>query len=352
MAEFKKLHLSKDNKILSQEISNPKKLSKKPLVSVCIITYNHVKYISKAIDGALMQITNFDYEILIGEDASIDGTRNICIEYALKYPDKIRLFLNNRDNVIYVNNRATGRWNLLNLLKNSKGTYVAICEGDDYWTDPEKLVLQVKYLDSQRDCSICFHNVLQIYQNNKIIPKPFCYKSQKKISNLLDLIKRGNFIPTCSVLFRNNIINEFPDWFNKTVVGDFPLHVLNAEYGDIGYINKIMGVKRSHIGGVWYSRNDIEKLMGFIEIYQFLNKHFKNKYNHIINEKISDYYYRLAVLYKNNSKKNPEKLRTRRATIIGMPISKIFTKLYFVSIVSYVSPKIFINLYKKLVNRY
>jgi glycosyltransferase involved in cell wall biosynthesis len=133
MTEHNEYHAFKADEIPSQEISDPAVLSKNPLISVNIVTYNHEPYIAQAIEGALMQKTNFPYEVLIGEDDSSDGTREICKEYAAKHPDKIRLFLNDRKNVIYINGQPTGRWNFINLLKNTKGKYVAFCEGDDYW---------------------------------------------------------------------------------------------------------------------------------------------------------------------------------------------------------------------------
>src|SRR5690606_24113344 len=117
-------------------------------LSVCIQTYNHAPYIAQALDSVLMQETDFDFEILLGEDESTDGTREICQEYARQHPDKIRLFLNSRENVIYINGRPTGRWNFMNNLRHVRGEYVALLDGDDYWTDPRKLQKQVDVLDA------------------------------------------------------------------------------------------------------------------------------------------------------------------------------------------------------------
>lgn len=103
-----------------------------PKVSVVIITYNHADFIADAIEGALMQETDFPYEIIIGEDESEDGTREICIDYAERYPERIRLFLRSREDVIYINGRPTGRFNSVESLKAARGEYIAACEGDDY----------------------------------------------------------------------------------------------------------------------------------------------------------------------------------------------------------------------------
>ena len=129
----------------------------KPLVSVCCITYQHVHYIKGALDGFLMQKTDFPFEICLGEDESDDGTREICQEYAKKYPDKIRLFLRRREDVIYINGCATGRYNIIETLKECKGKYIAHCDGDDYWTDPYKLQKQVDFMEKNNDFSLVFH---------------------------------------------------------------------------------------------------------------------------------------------------------------------------------------------------
>ncbi|MCD4674136.1 MAG: glycosyltransferase, partial [Anaerolineaceae bacterium] len=178
MTEHNEHQTFKADEIPSQEISDPAVLSKTPLVSVNIVTYNHEPYIAQAIEGALMQKTNFPYEVLIGEDDSSDGTREICKEYAAKYPDKIRLFLNDRRNVIYVNEQPTGRWNFINLLKNSKGKYISFCEGDDYWHHPKKLQMQVDYLETHPECGLVHSDVVWHYvETGKIIPAH--YKERK-----------------------------------------------------------------------------------------------------------------------------------------------------------------------------
>jgi len=125
-----------------------------PLVSICCITYNHRDYIKRALDGFIMQKTDFNYEICLGEDESDDGTREQCQDYAEQYPDKIRLFLRSREDVIKLDGRATGRYNFIATLNECRGKYIAICEGDDYWTDPNKLQKQVDFLEANPDYSV------------------------------------------------------------------------------------------------------------------------------------------------------------------------------------------------------
>ena len=128
-----------------------------PLVSVCIQTFNHKNYITECLDGILNQKTTFDFEIILGEDESTDGTREICIQYHQKFPEKINLFLRSRKDVIYINSQPTGRYNFLENLKASSGKYIAICPGDDYWKDPLKLQKQVEFLESNEEAVGAFH---------------------------------------------------------------------------------------------------------------------------------------------------------------------------------------------------
>ena len=135
----------------------PNNVASNPIVSVNVVTYNHVKYIKQCLDGILMQEVDFEYEILLGDDESSDGTREICIKYAEKYPEKIRLFLHSRENNIGIGGQPTGRFNFIYNLFHARGKYIALCEGDDYWTDENKLQKQVEVLINNPNISICHH---------------------------------------------------------------------------------------------------------------------------------------------------------------------------------------------------
>jgi glycosyltransferase involved in cell wall biosynthesis len=265
-------------------------------VTICVPTYNHRHYIAQCLDSILMQKTNFDLELLIGEDDSTDGTRDICRKYAEQYPDRIRLFLNDRKNVIYIDGRATGRWNFINLLKNAKGKYVALCEGDDYWTSPDKLQKQVDLLENHPECTISFHNCEEIYDDRSKVPWLYCPPDQKAVSTIEDLLVR-NFIPTCSAVFRNGLFDKLPDWYYSCPVGDWPLHILNAQYGDICYINEVMAKHRYHAGGVWSLRKQSQNILDVVEACNTINAHFNYKFDSIIKDIISSHHYNLFLIY-------------------------------------------------------
>ncbi|OYW17265.1 MAG: hypothetical protein B7Z54_08515, partial [Sphingobacteriales bacterium 12-47-4] len=129
------------------------------LLSVCLQTFQQAAFIRQAIDSVLAQETDFPFEILIGEDDSTDGTREICREYVQRFPDRIRLFLRHESEKIYINGVKTGRFNFLSNLQAARGKYIALLDGDDYWPDTRKLQKQVEALEKNPSLSICFSRV-------------------------------------------------------------------------------------------------------------------------------------------------------------------------------------------------
>lgn len=254
-------------------------------VSVLMVTYNHENFIAQAIDSALMQKVNFEYEIVIGEDCSTDHTRDIVIGYQQRYPDTIRLLLPERN--------SGGHKNFVQTYKACQGEYIALLDGDDYWTSPHKLQKQVDFLDSHPECAICFHSVKVICDDCSQGPGIFPPVRQKEIYTLKDLLVE-NFIPTCSTMFRNGLFGEFPDWFYVLPMGDWALLILNAQYGSIGYINEVMGAYRFHSGGVWSMTGDIRKSQGFLEFYKVMNPYFNFRYDRIIRAAKYFHYHKIA----------------------------------------------------------
>ena len=218
-------------------------------VSVCIQTYDHAPYIARALDSVLMQEADFPYEIVVGEDESSDGTRAVCIDYARRHPDRIRLFLRSRKDVVHIDGRPTGRYNFIQNLNAARGQYIALLDGDDYWTDLHKLQRQADLLDTHPDYALCFHAATKVDDQGRqiqIIRPP----GRKSVYTLRELL-RGNFIPSLAVMFRNGPEHHpLPDWFYQTRYADWPLHILNAARGDIGYIDEVMGVYQQHSGGI------------------------------------------------------------------------------------------------------
>ncbi len=243
-----------------------------PVVSVCVQTYQHVDYIKECLDSILMQKTNFEFEILLGEDASIDGTREICKEYAEKYPEKIRLFLHHRENNIAIGGSPTGRFILMTNLFSSKGKYIALCEGDDYWTDPFKLQKQVDFLenDNNKEFVLCFHDVSVFDEKKRQIIKVM--NNGKNDLSKLDLIIKP-YLHLSSILFINfeEVLQRVRQ--AKVYNGDTVLYNALGHYGKGKYINSIKpNIYRLHDGGVWSGINKSKKAKNAFLTYSYLLK--------------------------------------------------------------------------------
>lgn len=270
-------------------------------LTIVTTTYNQEKYIGQAIEGMLMQKTNFEFHIVISNDNSTDGTQRILQQYKEKYPEKITI-INNEKNL-----GAMG--NFINTLSQIKDTeYVALCDGDDFWTDENKLQKQIDFLDSNKDFSICFHKARLFYENkeknDEIIPQ-----GAKNVSTIEDLVKE-NYIVANSVVYRwkfNEIdLKEiFPD---NIVPGDYYIHLLHAEDGKIKMINEVMSAYRRHEEGMWWSNASEDKELfslkygkKFLNFYNSADKYMKLPENSFYEQR-KDILYNLIVAYVKNDK--------------------------------------------------
>ena len=261
-------------------------------VSVLMITYNHEKFIAQAIESVLAQKAYFEYELVIGEDCSTDNTRQIIIDYQEQYPDKIRLLLPERNLGMLTN--------FINTYRACQGEYIALLEGDDYWTSPNKLAKQVSFLDDNLDFSVCFNDTIIVEQDSNYAPTLFPHRSSPESCTMQNLLA-NNFISTPSVMYRAGLVEEFPDWFYKQSMGDWTLHIFHAQYGKIGYIDEIMSAYRVHSGGVWSSKSVDNKLESTIKMLRAIAEHFGGKYSIEIASSIANYTQTLANV-RNNQK--------------------------------------------------
>lgn len=283
-------------------------------VSVAMITYNHEEYIAKAIDSVLMQRTNFDYEIVIGEDCSTDSTRDIVTDYQKRYPDKFRLLLNEKNLGPFRNAKQT--------YESCQGTYVAVLDGDDYWTSPEKLQKQVDFLDNHPECAICFHDSLILHEDGSVEPTSY-RPSQKEFSTVEDLLL-DNYIPTASVMFRRGLFGGVPDWVGTLKMGDWPIHILNALHGKIGFIDQTMAVYVVHRGGVWSTKGWQDHALAIIDLFEALGRHLEPKYSRLISRILRWRYFTVSERYENiddltNARTYAIKSLTKHFMIINEP---------------------------------
>lgn len=239
-------------------------------VSVCMVTYNHERYIAQAVESALAQRTNFPIEIVIGEDCSTDNTRVIVSDIARRHPAKIHLRLADRN--------LGAKTNFNQTLASCRGQYVALLEGDDYWSCPDKLQRQADALDARPDWAMCFHPTQCIYEDGMQGQASYPLDWQKPEATLEDLLE-ANFIPTNSALFRNRLPAELPPCFDDLKqLGDWPRNILHAVHGNIGFLPDIMSAYRIHRRGLWSGEAAEVRLIAIVQMFNALDHHFAGQY--------------------------------------------------------------------------
>ena len=241
------------------------------LASVWMITYNQEKYVAQAIESVLSQKTTFDFELVIGEDCSTDRTRAICLEYERKHPDRIRVLPRITNLGIHKNIIAT--------LQACSGSYIALLEGDDYWTDPTKLQTQVDFLLNNAEFVMCYQKTLEINELTGALK--ITNEGDQPIVGLEDILSRGWFMRTGSLVFKGGLLKEFPTWFYEFPSTDYILHILIARYGKVRFLDQTTSVYRRHPNGI--SQRFQEKTLEFIKeklrLLDCINGYFSYKYN-------------------------------------------------------------------------
>lgn len=242
-----------------------------PLVSVITPTYQHAAYIEQCLRSVTEQRTDFAVEHLIGEDESTDGTRAICERWAAAHPDRIRLFLRSRKDVLMIDGKPSGRANLIALLGAAKGRYIAFCEGDDHWADPLKLQKQVAFLEAHPEVVLSFHPAQVQGPDGVIIPDRIT-KVPEQYEDRMDLARKGNYIHTPTVLFRN-VLGELPPEFALSPIGDYFLYMLLVGHGRTHCSPEPMAVYRQGVG-VWSAQSEYQRYFGTAKCHGALAKYF------------------------------------------------------------------------------
>ncbi len=262
-----------------------------PVVSVCILTYQHVGFIAQAIEGALMQRTEFPVEILVGEDGSTDGTREVCLDYAQRFPDRVRVFVRDRKDVVFIDGLPRGGFNFRMTLREARGEFIALCEGDDFWTDPDKLQRQVDYLRHHSDCVGCFHDACLVDLDGRTIAESYFQTPQEKFNqrDVLDSLMSRE--PTCSLLFRRSAyVDPLPDWYLRRP-NDLALDILLTNQGSLGFINHNMSAYRIHSGGIWSGTTEASRIVELIVRYKLLlsDPYFLEHHRELLLRKVGEF---------------------------------------------------------------
>ena len=272
----------------------------RPKVSVVLLTYNHEKWITQAVESVLMQETDFDYELTIVEDRSSDGTRDMVIDFQKRFPGRIRLTLS-AENGEY-------RENLAAAFLDASGEYIAQLDGDDYWTSPHKLQKQADYLDAHPECVMCFHNVRVFDEAGTV--EPWCLNSsaQAEITGLEDLLV-VNYIASCAPMLRQGVIEGFPEWYYTAAWADWPLYLLHAQHGKIGYLDEVMGARRFHSGGMWAGLSNAQKVEHTIRFYEHIGPHFEDAHRALVQGRIVELSRKLTRLYRKQLRRKRRQLK-------------------------------------------
>ncbi|SHG02859.1 glycosyltransferase family 2 protein [Pedobacter caeni] len=261
------------------------------MVSVCCITYNHEQYIAGALESFLMQETNFEFEILVGEDCSTDATKSVIAEYALRYPGLIRLIAH-ESNIGAIRNQV-------DVIRKARGKYIALCDGDDFWIDAGKLQKQVDFLEANPGYVICCHHSKVINENDDIV-----YIKAQPVSMEFDyqdvLLGKREETRICSLMIRNldavKAVGQEP-WYFETYGTDtlFKLYALANTGKKIFVMPDVMACYRLHTGGIWSMIDSRLRKRRMISDFNLTIKNFK--YSGLMKKELLKIYIRQYFLF-------------------------------------------------------
>ncbi len=255
-----------------------------PLVSILVPTYQHAQFIDTCIRSILAQRTDFGFEVIIGEDGSTDGTLHICEGLAAEWPSTIKLIKRSRKDVMYILGRPTGRANLLQLLREAKGEFVAFCEGDDHWIDQGKLQRQVDSLRSDAAAVGCFTDAFNEKDSVRTRYMAGYARAPEGRCRQEDII-RGQGIPTCTLVFRRSALKGVEEYLKISPVGDTILFTYLTEHGHFIYQPQITGVRVMHPGGIHSLTSEAHKKKVYLTTLPILDKMTHGRHRAIIEDR-------------------------------------------------------------------
>ncbi len=294
-----------------------------PLVSIVCLTYNEVQFVRDCFDSFLSQKTNFPFEVLVYDDASVDGTQDIILEYASKYPGVFKPTLYKENNF----SKGLGFYGLRVGFSEARGKYIAYCEGDDYWCDSNKLQKQVDYLESNLECEVCAHETK--IRNDEDSKEDGVLFTHTKVNIFLDRMKQnhfsfedtltGNIFHISSMMFRNSAPIKWPDWICEVKALDMVLFMLLAERGDIYLMRDVMSVYRHNQKSITSTQTEFFNQVAFnnasMDILEKMDEYWEGKYHKEISKVESRYYMNNMFCYLSKSMRNFEmaKLMAKKA---------------------------------------
>lgn len=311
------------------------------MVSIYCLAYNHEKYIRNTLEGFISQKTDFLFEVIIHDDASTDNTANIIKEYEQKYPEIIIP-------IYQTENQYSQKKMILSnyIYPKMRGKYIAVCEGDDYWCDEQKLQKQVEFLESHKEYIACVHNTLRInYKNHK--QELFNMKQEDYDPQFQEIIQGG---AACyhlsSLVYKRELLESRPD-FCKVArgMGDYQMSIFLALSGKIHYIGKIMSVYRYGVEGSWTVRTRTDKIKTIehfkkeIGLLNEVDEYSQYRFHDVIQDVILHRKYKVAEL--------EEKFSTlKKGELKNIYLKKSLKHKIKIWILQYAKPLYFIYKYK------
>jgi glycosyltransferase involved in cell wall biosynthesis len=272
-----------------------------------MITHNHASFIARALDSALAQATNFQFEIVVSDDASTDGTSAIVRRYAERHPDVIRPVL--RDANVGMNR------NFIDTLKACRREYVAFLEGDDYWDSPRKLQTQVEVLDADRAAVLCCHPVKIVAADGErllgVTPA-----DPRDVLSIEDVVLYRYPLPTCATVVRN-VLREVPPWFYEIYSLDYATQLMIARYGSVRIVHETMAVYRKHDAGISESIPTEQQIDYFIHLLECANAELGFAYDRLFRR-------RLSMMYRGKTKVEMKKHRFGAAARAAWDCARYF----------------------------
>jgi len=226
-------------------------------VSVLMVVYNHERFVRQAVDSVLCQQTDFEFEVVVGEDHSTDSTREILRKLDQENPGRLRLLF--RDSNLGMS------YNFVDTYEHCQGEFVTILDGDDYWSNPHKLAKQVALLEANPDAALCFGRARIEYESgaaSKVIPP------EQRNDWPLEELLIASFIPACTVMYRHYDLGPIPEWIHELSLCDWPFHVLHALRGKMLLLDEELAVYRVHGGGCWSQLQEDARLFKEIDFYR------------------------------------------------------------------------------------
>lgn len=277
------------------------------IVSICCLTFNHAEFIEDAINGFLIQETNFAFEVLIHDDASTDNTAEIIKQYAEQYPNII-FPLYQQENT-YSKGYATFLFNALRV----KGKYIALCEGDDFWFNKSKLQIQVDFLEKNPNVVMCGHDVTQIFPDNKVLLKSELKLSKNKMYSQ-NRIALGFNLPSKSAVWRSDL----PCLGSRMPFSDTFLFSYYGNFGKAYNFKESMAAYRIHDGGIWSGINSDKQVTESFSVHKNMAIYSLPRYKSIAYLKL------LLFMYKHKkslSVAQPEINKVIKSIIVNLNIS-------------------------------